>query len=320
VNDTGIVFDALSARDHQLSSLIQSSNRVFQTTASRDADLRAIFRALPTFEAESNLTINRLFRFARNTNPLITQLRPAARELSPTLQQLSALAPDLKALFVQLNPLITASRAGLPATRAFLNELHPLLGNLDSPLRQLNPALRFISAYRDELRNFFDGPPASTQSCQVEAKSNGTCVHYLRTTNPFNPENLAVYQHRIGSNRTNAYELPRTAGYGYATILPGSKYGQLLSFETRHCGRVDPTIVTSGGGGSTPTLPLPPLPGGLGNLLQLPQSLIDNIVKFAFSGTGSAVPAPKCIEQPTFRAVTGQSLKFPHLLADPPGR
>ena len=33
-------------------------------------------------------------------------------------------------------------------------------------------------------------------------------MHYLRTTNPVNPENLAVYPVRIGTNRPNPYTFP----------------------------------------------------------------------------------------------------------------
>src|SRR5205085_2095035 len=92
---------------------------------------------------------------------------------------------------------------------------------------------RYLGAYRDELRAFFANVPASTESAQIEPNSKGVPVHYLRTLNPTNPENLAVYPHRIGTNRTNAYMLPD----GFNNL---SKY--LLSFETRHCGRGDPTI------------------------------------------------------------------------------
>src|SRR3954470_6409818 len=106
VRNTGEVFDALSERDGQLAGVITNSNRVFATTAARDADLQAAFKALPTFEKESQTTLKRLSRFSANANPVITQLRPAARELSPTLQQLSALAPDLKHLFRSIDPLV----------------------------------------------------------------------------------------------------------------------------------------------------------------------------------------------------------------------
>src|SRR5919204_113826 len=40
VRDTGTVFDALTARDNELASLITNSNKVFQTTAQRDEDLK----------------------------------------------------------------------------------------------------------------------------------------------------------------------------------------------------------------------------------------------------------------------------------------
>ena len=62
---------------------------MFATTAARDSELQAAFRALPTFEDESRKTFERLDEFARETDPLITQLRPAARELSPTLEDLA---------------------------------------------------------------------------------------------------------------------------------------------------------------------------------------------------------------------------------------
>ena len=95
VSNSGVVFGALSERGDQLSSLINNSGRVFATTAARDRELQEAFVALPTFEDESRLTLTRLAAFARNTDPLVTQLRPAARELSPTLDDLAALSPDL---------------------------------------------------------------------------------------------------------------------------------------------------------------------------------------------------------------------------------
>ncbi len=200
VSNTGVVFEALTERDGQLRSLIENSNRVFATTAARDRQLQEAFIALPTFEDESRLTLRRLAEFARDTDPLITQLRPAARELSPTLIDLSALAPDLRRLFRNLGPLITASRTGFPAAERVLRDLRPLLGQVDPAAQQLVPLLDFVGLYKPELTAFFANTVAATQ-----ASEPGTAVHYLRTTNPLNPENLAVYPRRVGSNRPNAY-------------------------------------------------------------------------------------------------------------------
>jgi virulence factor Mce-like protein len=287
VANTGDVFGALTERDTQLRSLIVNSNQVFRTTAQRNAELRAAFVALPTFERESALTLDRLARFAIDTNPLITQLRPAARQLSPTLKSLSALAPDLKGLFHDVNPLVDASRAGLPATQSFLDELHPLLGSLDPLLSQLNPLLVFVGQYRHEITAFLANVPAATEATDQPAGAKAP-IHYLRTTNPFNPEALAVYPQRVGSNRTNAYGMPNT----FDQIPTG-----LPSYETRHCGRVLPTI--------SPTLT---------NLI--PDQLRQQIQQFAFGVTGSN--SPPCKQQGPY-SFGGQVTQFPHVNAFPSG-
>jgi phospholipid/cholesterol/gamma-HCH transport system substrate-binding protein len=282
VRDTGEVFDALSERDGQLRSLIDSSNRVFATTAQRNRELEATFKALPTFERESRTTVARLTRFAHDTNPLVTQLRPAARELSPTLQELGDLAPDLKGLFEDLNPLIDASKTGLPAFNDFLDELHPLLANFDAPLRQLNPPLQGVAAYKNELSAFFPNAAASTQATTREGN---TRVHYLRTTNPTNPENLAVYPRRLASNRANAYQFPN-AFRSLATGLP--------SYETRQCGF-----------GPTPTL--------ASNPALIPPALEANVKTYFFNGTpGSATAAPACRQQGSF-PFGGEVTQYPHV-------
>jgi phospholipid/cholesterol/gamma-HCH transport system substrate-binding protein len=282
VRDTGEVFDALSERDGQLQSLIDSSNVVFATTAQRNRELEATFRALPTFERESRTTVARLTRFAHDTNPLVTQLRPAARELSPTLQELGDLAPDLKGLFEDLNPLIDASKTGLPAFNDFLDELHPLLANFDAPLRQLNPPLQGLAAYKNELSAFFPNAAASTQATTREGNVR---VHYLRTTNPTNPENLAVYPRRLASNRANAYQFP-SAFRSLATGLP--------SYETRQCA-------------------FGPTPSVASNPALIPPALEANVKTYFFNGApGSATAAPACRQQGSF-PFGGEVPQYPHV-------
>src|SRR5215218_848419 len=270
ISNTGVVFGALTERGDQLRGLIENSNQVFRTTAARDRELQEAFVALPTFQRESRTTLNRLNRFARNTNPLVTQLRPAARELSPTLTDLSGLAPDAEALFRDLDKVITASRTGFPAAERVLRDLRPLLAQTDPATRQLIPILQFLGAYKGELNAFFANTAAATQ-----AFDPGTRLHYLRTTNPLNPENLAAYPRRLGSNRPLPYQLPG----GYRKLSRG-----LEVYEARHCGRGIPTISTDmpvpagpGVPGPVPTVVPPEVSG-------LTQSLIDRINQYAFPG------------------------------------
>jgi phospholipid/cholesterol/gamma-HCH transport system substrate-binding protein len=283
VRNTGEVFTALSERDGQLAGLITNSNRVFATTAQRDQELQAAFKALPTFEKESSTTLKRLSKFSANANPVVTDLRPAARELSPTLVQLSLLAPDLRALFTDIGPLVDASEKGLPATQEFLDQLHPLLAEFDGPLKQLNPILDGAGLYKNEIAAFFANSAAATQAT---AATPGTAepAHYLRTSNPLNPEMLAQYPKRLSTNRTNPYPFP-----GDSLSLKDG----LSSFETRQCT------------GQTLTPTLGPAVDGV-----LTQTLRDNILKFALSNGN--ISAPPCKQQARF-SLNGQLTQFPQV-------
>jgi virulence factor Mce-like protein len=290
VRNTGTVFDALSERRGQLSSLITNANTVFATTARRNQELQQTFIALPAFEKESTATIERLTKFANATNPLIDQLRPAAREISPTLIDLSALAPDLKALFRDLDPLITVSKTGLPATEKFLDELHPVLGEIDPVLRQLNPILSLFGLYKDEITAFFANTVASTQSTN-QAAGQATPVHYLRTTNPINLENLAVYSQRLSSNRPNPFAQPGM----FRNLKDG-----LQVYEDRQCSR-----------GPVPSLGpvsgIAELLGGASLATQL-QKVLGGV------GAGISAPAPKCVKQKPF-TINGHTSTFPQVSA-----
>jgi virulence factor Mce-like protein len=290
VRNGGEVFGALSERDGQLRELIENSNRVFATTAQRDRALREAFVALPTFERESKTTVDRLTAFARKTDPLVTQLRPAARQLSPTRTDLSALAPDLKALFRDLDPLITASKKGLPAAERFLDELHPVLAEFDPVARQLNPILGFVGGYKDELTAFFANVVGATQASNIPAGGDvNHKVHYLRTTNPINLENLAVYPSRLPTNRSNPYQHPGA----FRNLKDG-----LPVFDDRNC-RLG---VLPNFGGTTEQL-----------LGLLPQSLLDQLKKTLGAAGGTA--APPCRQQKGYDAGGGKLTQYPQVAA-----
>jgi ABC-type transporter Mla subunit MlaD len=287
VRDTGTVFEALTERQGQLRSLITNSNRVFETTARRNADLAATFRVFPTFLGETRTTVRRVTRFANATNPLITQLRPAARELSPTLIDLKAISPDLRGLFKDLGPLIRVSRRGLPALERVLNDTRPLLAQIDPFLRNAIPILDYIGLYKRELTAFFSLDAASAQATD-QPPSSPHPIHYLRTTNPVNPEALAAYPRRIPTNRSNPYVEP--GGYGK---LPGG----LAVFGNYLC-QV----------GAVPQL-VPSFTGNLANIIN----------QFVYGGTTNAGAAPPCKEQAPLGRVIGQSGRYPHLEQLPPG-
>ncbi len=163
-------------------------------------------------------------------------------------------------------------------------------------LRQLNPILSFVGAYKPELNAFFSNTVAVTQAT-TPPDTRGNRVHYLRTMNPMNAENLAVYPRRIGSNRPNPYELPGA----FAKLKEG-----LPQYETRHCANGVPTIVDNS--------ILNPLTG----LPVIGDKLVQQIRQFGLtSGTGTLnVP---CKQQGPYSPTTTPSASntglFPHVAA-----
>jgi len=292
VVNTGTVFGALSQRSSDLTNLIRNSNAVFGTVASRNQQLEQIFRAFPTFERESSLTLERLNAFTHTANPVITQLRPVARELSPTLQAAGRFAPPFRDFFVNLGPLITAARPGLPAFRQFLADARPAFGQLDPFTRSLNPFLAYIADFLPELDGFVGNITAATQATPIQ----GSTAHYLRTASVFSPEGMAIYPQRLATNRPNPYRLP-----GQMTQLSTG----LPVFEGRQCAsgpRPVPDIRDANAFAQT-----------VGGVSPLAASFL---LQFAFRNDPQNVPAPPCRGQ---GQTPGYGTDFPHVIAEPPG-
>jgi virulence factor Mce-like protein len=288
VRDTGEVFDALTERQGQLRELIVNSNKVWETTAQRNAELADTFRVLPTFLREGRTTTRRLTEFARNTNPLIDQLRPAARQLSPTLVDLDKLAPDLRGLFRDLDPLVRVSRRGLPATEQVLDNTRPLVRRLDPFLRNFTPIVDYLGLYKREIAALLANDTAVTQASDNNGNSVPGSVHYLRTQNPENPEVMAAYPSRIASNRSNPYIAPG----GYMKL---KTEGHLEVYGTQGCG----------------TTPVPATPAPLDPWL--PAGVVAQINYYTFGGTQNRDVAPPCDPQTPLGQLSGQGGQYPRL-------
>jgi hypothetical protein len=242
---------------------------------------------LPTFLDETRTTVRRVTRFAHTTNPLITQLRPAARELSPTLIDLKAISPNLKGLLRDLGPLIRVSRRGLPALQRVLDDARPLLARIDPTLRNVIPILDYLGLYKREIAAFFSLDAASTQATDLPP-GRSKPLHYLRTSNPVNPEALAVAPRRLPTNRSNPYREPG----GYGKLPTGLEvFGRYLCSS-----------------GTTPPL----IPTFVGQFA-------DQINQFVYGGTTNAGAAPACKEQAPLGQLVGQGGRYPHLEPLPGG-
>ena len=187
VRDTGAVFEALTERQGQLRDLIVNSNRVWDVTARRNEQLADTFRVLPTFLRESRTTTRRLTRFARDTDPLVTQLRPAARGAVADAGRARGAGSRPAWLVPRSGP----ARAGCPAAG-----FPPSSACSTTParfwpgstfLRQLTPIVDYLGLYRREITAFFanDAAVTQTQTGGGSATSGGrstTCAPRTRQT------------------------------------------------------------------------------------------------------------------------------------------
>jgi hypothetical protein len=188
----------------------------------------------------------------------------------------------------------------------------------------------FISQYKSELTSFFANAASATQ-----AKDPRTQLHYLRTSNPLNQENLAAYPRRLPTNRPNPYRLPR----GFDEINQG-----LSVYEDRQCSSttlipslvntpadivndvVDaiPTAVPTIVPGVELPVPIPPVtlppipqvpltPDQAAALI--PADLLQRIQNIVFGGPGgTGVAAPPCRKQGLFE-FGGERTQYPHVNA-----
>jgi phospholipid/cholesterol/gamma-HCH transport system substrate-binding protein len=315
IHNGGDVFHALSERQGQLRGLIQNSATVFATTARRNQALADTFRILPTFQRESRDTLARLNRFARNTDPLVQQLRPAARELSPTLVAAGKAAPDLKAFFKGLRGAIKASPTGFPALRRLLrDDFTPLLARLgasvggeDPWLAHFNPIVQVLGMYKHEITAFLGNATAATQYGQEGPETGGVRkVKLLRTTSPLAPESVAAFPQRLNSNRANPYFKP----LGYNQLASG-----LQSFANTPCAAgITANLV--------PTTPNDPnFNVRTGGRVDDATTLFNLIKQFAFTNAPStaSVPSPSCNKQGPFRSIgrSPETSDYLHVRRDP---
>jgi len=86
-----------------------------------------------------------------------------------------------------------------------LNELRPAVKQLHPALRQLVPVVDWATMYRRELGAWVAKLAASTEATSPVA---GNAVHMIRVLIVFSQEGLALYDHRLGSDRHNPYPKP----------------------------------------------------------------------------------------------------------------
>ncbi len=246
VRNTGRVFGAVSRENGALRGLIVNGNTTFATLASRDQALADTFAVFPTFLRETRATVQRLERFARNADPLATELKAPARDLGPTLRDLGNLAPDLQRLFVQLGPFIDAADVGLPQLNRVLRGARPVLDAVHVFMPELNPILSYLVLRQGAGGDFLRVGPSALAGNNEGGYARGTgAEHYLPQIAMIEPRSFQRNNSRPSYERGNAYIAPNA----YRRAIP---LGVIESFDCAPAGGEKRDPIESGSGSPAP--------------------------------------------------------------------
>jgi ABC-type transporter Mla subunit MlaD len=306
VHNTGVVFNAIASRDHQLEGLIVNGEHTFHAASEASKAWAETFKALPAFEHNSTVALKEIDHFSTVANPFLEEFRPAERQLSSLLSAAKPFVPPFNEFLTSLGPLTKAAKTGLPDLSKSLDLTVPVLENLRPVLHNLDPFLQYTGTYARELQAFFANLTAATEFQQPNTdypSGEGTKQHMLTALATVGPESLALYESKIGTDRSNAYPLAGT----YNNLISG-----LPMFSTAGCPNPTPSV------------------NGPPNSL-ITGELIEQIIRFkvankpekpegikaegntAAPGRPNEVPAPACKQQGP-QTFNGKSSQFPHVV------
>ncbi len=294
VHNTGVVFNALASRDHQLEGSIVNGERTFHAAAEASQAFAEAFRALPTFEHNSRVALKETDRFAAVANPYLEEFRPTERQLSALLQAAKPFTPQFNSFLTALGPLTAAAKTDLPDLKKALQLTVPVLENFRPVLHNLDPLLQYLGEYVPELQAFFANVTAATEASEPSADlpAGAPKRHVLTAMQVLTPESLAIYPSRIGTDRANAY--PHSGAYGsLASGLP--------VFSSSACANSSPSVSGPANGLVSEEL--------LKELTTPPNAGESPLANEP--GTANKVAAPGCTQQGPF-TFNGETSEFPH--------
>jgi phospholipid/cholesterol/gamma-HCH transport system substrate-binding protein len=152
IHNFSLLARALGAKDDQLATLVDSSNRVFRAFASQDARLRESLALLPGTLSTTQRSLTKADALARELGPTLGRLRPTARALAPALR-------DVRPFLVDTTPVIRDqlrpfSRDVLPTVR----DLRPAARDLAVATPRLETSLRVANQLLNTLAYNPPGP------------------------------------------------------------------------------------------------------------------------------------------------------------------
>lgn len=209
VHNTGVVFNALTAREGQFRGFIEHGETTLHAAAQASQQFAQAWRELPAFERNSQTALRSIDGLATVAVPFYNQFRPAQEQLTPLLEAVKPFTPPFDAFLTALGPFAKAAKTGLPASKKAFELTEPIIAASPPVLHNFNPFFAYLSEYTPEVQSLFANGTAATLATGKNTNvPRGPQQHFLKALNVLNPESMSVYQQRVGTNRGSAYPQP----------------------------------------------------------------------------------------------------------------
>lgn len=157
VRDLGTVFRAVGERGEMLRTLVTAGRNASRSVAAEDRALRASLRELAPTLSQARNTTGRLAAVGIRAVPVLDDLTPAVQRLTPLARQLPAVSRSTLGALHELQRAAPVTRRVLTALRAVSGPGAAAVPALDELLRDLGPAIRYLSPYSRDAGSFFAG-------------------------------------------------------------------------------------------------------------------------------------------------------------------
>ena len=139
IHNYGRTIDRLGEEDRDLTSLVTTSRRVFDSLAQQDAQISEAVERLPGALSQTEATLRRVNELGAVAGPAFEALRPAVRELDDANAELRPLAEEIEpVLRERIRPFVRDARPFIRDLRPAARDLAEASPNLRESFFELN--------------------------------------------------------------------------------------------------------------------------------------------------------------------------------------
>jgi phospholipid/cholesterol/gamma-HCH transport system substrate-binding protein len=153
--NTAVLMDALDTGQGQIATLVTNAQRVTEAVAGQRGAVETTVRMLPGVLKSAQNASGKVTELSANLQPVAAGLRSASSDLNGSLQKLRPTTADLRGLLPALSDVQDRAPSTFDRLPTLRDDIALVAPSATSLLRDLDPALRYLSPYGTDIGAFF---------------------------------------------------------------------------------------------------------------------------------------------------------------------